>query len=223
MTPDQLLLKRYLVTHISVYGPPEWGDIIQSESVSINPIFIPGAYTTDGLKELQWWEYRKIGDLPEYVKSINSTYAISLCYKVKEYLTTGCICTNGNALHFELDALFPATKQQYEDYIKRRKEGKERDDIMMQGYSKWYKAVNGDKKDHVPLTEQWLIDNGFKFAHGDCYQKVYVPIDKEGNTFLWMLSVAPDGKVRLKETGMQLEYVHDLLWEYCQIQHKHKL
>ncbi len=135
MANEELLKLRYISTIVDPYCTFGIGDIFETETV-INSykeyqklsIDFPRAF-----KILQWWELRKINDLPEYLKSEgwesllttgagmfkNITKRLVPVYKVKEYYTNGFTAFNVEKLkYFETEKSMPATKEEYDNYIK---------------------------------------------------------------------------------------------------------
>lgn len=105
LTKEQLLMPRYLCT--GTPGKPLWpgyhhkhGDIITNVSqVWINTMANEAPHL---FKPLQWWEYRKPEEMPEYVKS-HETGRVYKRYDTDSY-----------------KGFDPATREEYENHLNKK-------------------------------------------------------------------------------------------------------
>lgn len=70
-------------------------------------------------KRLEWWEDRKVEDLPDYVKL--ETVPIPVVVKAKEYINGQRIISDNGGI-YPMTIATPATEQEYKEY--ERKPGK---------------------------------------------------------------------------------------------------
>jgi hypothetical protein len=136
MTPEELLRPKYKVIADYFYNPYKIGDIITveyedrsihltttqhrdefGETVQQANYFHPKRLDDFPhlFQRVEWWEGLKPEEMPSYVKHKNGNI-----YKVSEYSEglIGVVIEGGFWAH--LKNLFPATKEQYEEYIKQK-------------------------------------------------------------------------------------------------------
>jgi hypothetical protein len=128
MAPEELMKPRYKVIALYPNSPFKIGEVLELGKDEYDAwVYL---YDYDGVdlwhesyfnsyphlfKKLEWWEGLKPEEMPSYVKHKNGNI-----YKVSEYSEglIGVVIEGGFWAH--LKNLFPATKEQYEEYIKQK-------------------------------------------------------------------------------------------------------
>lgn len=130
MTPEELMKPRYKV--IADYPKSIYliGNIINAGTTSEDCIYCDREgprmrHYPHLFKKLEWWEERKIEEMPEYVKGISPN---DLVYKMVKWTHN----TSGeyfdeieqcpNRVMFVMKYIIPATREEYEQYTNKQKE-----------------------------------------------------------------------------------------------------
>jgi hypothetical protein len=150
MTKEELLAPRYKI--IAPYPgmeaePFHLEQIITLTKNEINewihiPIrHIPGSYMREGFfesfphlfKQLHWAEDRKIEDMPEYLHYVETDANVAVIFKAtpgsfRKFMAYGFTTDHEGFVtgfdNIRIDLFVPATKEEYDEYIK-RKDGKD--------------------------------------------------------------------------------------------------
>jgi hypothetical protein len=86
------------------------------KEIDISPLSYPLIF-----KELQWWENRKVEDMPEYVKCVKSPDNLhrknEIYYVISYASNTECRSKLGTII-LNTNCYLPATEEEYNQYIK---------------------------------------------------------------------------------------------------------
>lgn len=132
MTPEELLKPRYKViapwpgTHWEVGDIFEYGDhnCFKTESQPSIPMHVSVLDEHPHLfKKLEWWEDRKLEEMPEYVKSIMQEYTygvkVGVVIMVKEWvrLCDAMYAIQSRKEEYHASCFVPATADEYNAYL----------------------------------------------------------------------------------------------------------
>lgn len=121
MTTEELLLPRYKVIADYPGSIFKIGEIIEQDYMEENrPVFDMEFFLKypNIFKKLEWWEDRKIDDLPEYVKFIRLDNGQLKVVKVTEWIKkdNDIIFSDGINFYSANNGDTPATREEYEQY-----------------------------------------------------------------------------------------------------------
>ena len=113
MTVEELLMPRYKVIadYPGMDDSYEIGEVLKPAYTGIVDAY-PHLF-----RKLNWWEERKVEDMPEYVKPIVAPYYIFKVTRFTQDEYCYFIGNNGKEIGEFISRFEPATEQQYNDYI----------------------------------------------------------------------------------------------------------
>lgn len=122
MTPEQLLKKRFKAIAPYPFSYYEVDSILLFEFYHAKDGIVYFAEYPHLFRELQWYEERAEGDMPEYLKCIKTPDQIHFkneCFKVKWYekpLHTTIAKSERGAIVISTNCYVPITEQEYNTY-----------------------------------------------------------------------------------------------------------
>jgi len=114
MTVEELLMPRYKVIADYPSSPYYVGEIKDRLGDNVAAHFAKYPHL---FRKLNWWEERKVEDMPEYVKPIVAPYYIFKVTRFTQDEYCYFIGNNGKEIGEFISRFEPATEQQYNDYI----------------------------------------------------------------------------------------------------------
>ena len=126
MSTEDLLKPRIKVIAPSPFVTDKVGDYLERRGVSEFGFGIKtkgkmAFYPKEAFKEwphifreMDWWEDRKLENLPEYIKSKRG----NIVHKVTKWLNTGLCRVRDKPYSCFVELFIPATREEYEQYLK---------------------------------------------------------------------------------------------------------
>lgn len=121
MTPEELLKHRYKVIADYPFTNYNIGDILLiegTEDYKESRISFFEQYPLM-FQPLQWWEERKVEDMPDYLKDIGD----SEMFRIVKWLSNSKaeIFTKWGKRYVDAEHFLPSTKEEYEQYLNKTK------------------------------------------------------------------------------------------------------
>jgi len=135
MTVEELLMPRYRVIADYPHNPYKIGDLLEEFTKTAFKLTVTyngnsmdetqaNTYPASAIekmphlfRKLNWWEERKVEDMPEYVKPVSAPYYIFKVVKFTQDEYCYFIGNNDKEIGEFTSRFTPATEQEYNDYI----------------------------------------------------------------------------------------------------------